>query len=223
MTRTASILAVAAAAGLLTAATAATSAVTVTITDSKVTNDVILSSGTGSGTFDYAPGALTDPWSVTGSVSTLTPPNEAKYGSSPISVSSNGATGDLTLIATFSGLTSPAGAINLLSGFTENTADNMQVTEQTFINGTLLGSGSFTNIGSSSVSSVDTVSAPYTVTEEYVFAPLKAGEADSSSTINVNVSATPEPGAWALMLCGLFGIGAALRSSRNRRLSVVPA
>jgi hypothetical protein len=33
----------------------------------------------------------------------------------------------------------------------------------------------------------------------------------------------PEPGAWLLMIAGLFGLGAALRSQRARRASAIPA
>jgi hypothetical protein len=38
-----------------------------------------------------------------------------------------------------------------------------------------------------------------------------------------NVGAVPEPSTWALMLMGVFGLGAVLRSSRRRNVSALAA
>lgn len=53
----------------------------------------------------------------------------------------------------------------------------------------------------------------------YFLAPDQSG--NGGGNVNVSISAVPEPDSWALMLIGLFGLGAALRSSRRKQFGAI--
>jgi len=134
--------------------------------------------------------------------------------------------GVLKLWVTLTGVSSPLGNLEWTSGFTENLLPKgWTVLEETLVStsdakyaGTVLSSYTFTTNGAQSfVKSFNTGSGPYSVTEYYQITAPTANLSEST----ISLSAVPEPGAWALMLIGVGGLGLALRRSRVRAVRAI--
>ncbi len=133
--------------------------------------------------------------------------------------------GTLTVWVSYTGITNPLGVLDFKSGLTSNTLPSgWSVLEQTFADSsdakwgttTPLASELFTSDGAVVQNDFGTLPAgPYSVTEEYTITATGAGS--TLDTIDLGAAATPEPAAWAMMLLGVFGVGAVLRSTRNQR------
>jgi hypothetical protein len=132
--------------------------------------------------------------------------------------------GTLNVYITYTGITSPLGALDFKSGLTTNLLPTgWTVMEQTFVDPsnsifgttTPLASKLFTDIGTSVQDNFVTVSGgPYSVTE--LFTVNATGAGATLSTIRMG-AAVPEPASWAMMLLGFFGVGAFLRRARSQR------
>jgi hypothetical protein len=124
------------------------------------------------------------------------------------------ATGPHTLkvYVTSSGISSPTGTFGWTSSFTSNTLSNgwtlaeasyIDPTNGVFTTTNLLGSASFTSLGSASDSAfASTGSGPYSLTQVYTIS--STGNGNASGTINL---AVPEPETYAMMLAGLGLMG----------------
>jgi hypothetical protein len=162
---------------------------------------------------------------VVNNIDGTAPAGGALFDTAALDVS-GGTAGVLNVYVTASGITSPTGLESFLSTLTSNAlSTGWTVTEKTFLdagNGifattTPLSSNTFSNIGTDIVSQIaNTGAGPYSVTEEYTITSV-AGPGAANDTIDLSVAAVPEPATWAMMLLGVFGIGAALRSARNRQ------
>ena len=147
--------------------------------------------------------------------------------SNTINTSTTG-TGTLNIFVTTQGNTSPTGAINFLSSFTENLiTSGWTLTEKTFVdagNGlfaltTPLSSNTFTAGGFVLANFLANVGAgPWSLTEEYIVTAVGAG--NSNSTINASISPVPIPGALPLFASGLLGLHFLARR-RKRKHSVM--
>jgi hypothetical protein len=134
--------------------------------------------------------------------------------SNSLNTSSSGA-GVLNVFVTAQGLSSPLGHSSLLSAFAVNdlTGNITSVKEQTFFdagNGlftttTPLSSATFNAIGTSSPSGVpETLTSPFSVTEEYTI--TAAGTGNANLTIDLSADAVPEPASLALLSSALIGL-----------------
>lgn len=122
------------------------------------------------------------------------------------------------------GLTSPLGTVNFTSGFTENLITaGWSVTQTTYLDtgnvtygtGTLLGSATFTAIGTETdYASFSTGAGPYSLTHHYAITASGAGNANS--TVNLMVSAVPEPETYAMLLAGLGLMGFVARRRKQK-------
>jgi hypothetical protein len=148
------------------------------------------------------------------------------------SATSTSAGGTLTLLATAQDLNpadvvvSPPSYSNLtfVSSFAAGGQHygNVTITETTFIdpaNGQFttlphqLGSATFSAPGTGTQNAAFIpLSAPYSVTEEFVIAAI--GAAEDEAEINLSGS-VPEPSTWAMMLLGFAGLGFAFHRSRR--------
>jgi hypothetical protein len=146
--------------------------------------------------------------------------------SDAIDQASSSTAGTLDVYVTYSGLNGPLGpSVSFLSTLTSNAVPaGWTVSEKTFVdpaNGLFtttepLASSVFTSIGTDAQSdTAATGSGPYSVTEEYIIA-ASGTTGTANDTIDVSAAA-PEPAAWAMMLFGIFGVGAVLRGTRNQR------
>jgi len=206
--------AVALAAGLATAANAAT--ITIGLQQTGVNGGAITNEGSGPISLSYGSFNLNN-------VSGITNPNivlPQLLNSNAIDASTAG-TGTLNVFVTASGLTAPIGSIPFQSAFTVNTlTPGWTVLEQTFISsanalfgGSLLDATSFGAIGTNVLTALGVTGAgPYSITAEYTITALGSG----SSNATINVSAVPEPATWAMMLLGFVGLGFAFRQSRRK-------
>jgi hypothetical protein len=119
--------------------------------------------------------------------------------------------GTLTIEVTMTGLTqllpsfSSAFGSNVLNG-------GLTLTEQTFLdtsNGifttvTPLGTQTFTAGGfQTQLTNLGPVSGPFSITEVYTISGADAGNFNA----NIDVSAVPEPGTWAMLILGFLGVG----------------
>lgn len=109
-------------------------------------------------------------------------------------------------------LTSLSSLINFASSFTENALTNgWTVTEKTYLDTantlygltTLLGSSNFSTTGHNIQTSLQSVSDPFSVTEEYIINTNGRGAANST----IVVASVPEASTWAMMILGFLGVG----------------
>jgi len=136
----------------------------------------------------------------------------------------DGTTGVLDIFVTSTDI-ADAVSEDFLSGFTTNfLTQGWTVQLRTYVSaanelwtGQLIGDHTFTDIADASAYGAAAVGQGlYSVTHRYTITANGAGSADSTIT----VAAVPEPGAWALMIMGLGGAGAMLRSRRKQGLAL---
>jgi PEP-CTERM motif len=147
-----------------------------------------------------------------------------------IAVNSTGA-GTLFIWVTESGLTSPLGEVNYISGLTSNllVGGISSVTLSTFVsptdgvsppNGTLLDTATFTGLGTETLSSVlNPGPGPYSLQELFVIHATGVGA--TNLTIDLTSSTVPEPSTWAMMLLGFAGLAyAGFRRAKADRATI---
>jgi hypothetical protein len=206
--------AVALAAGVATAADAATIAIGLQqagVNGGAITNEGAGPVSTSYGTFNLnLVSGATNPGLVLPQI----------LNSAALDASATG-TGSLNVFVTAQGLTAPLGTIPFQSSFTVNTLTaGWTVLEQTFIStsnalwvGSLLDATSFGAIGTNVLTALGTTGAgPYSITAEYTITAAGAG----SSNATINVAAVPEPATWGMMLLGFAGLAFAFRQSRRK-------
>jgi hypothetical protein len=206
--------AVALAAGVATAADAAT--ITIGLQQAGFNGGAITNEGSGPISLSYGTFNLNNVSGVT-NPSILLP---QILNSNAIDANTSGS-GTLNVFVTASGLTAPLGSIPFQSAFTVNTLTaGWTVLEQTFIStsntlftGSLLDATSFGAIGTNVLTALGATGAgPYSITAEYTITAAGAG----SSNATINVSAVPEPATWGMMLLGFAGLAFAFRQSRRK-------
>jgi hypothetical protein len=140
-------------------------------------------------------------------------------------VSTDGLGGTLKVYMTYTDITTPLGNLDFRSGLTSNLLPaGWSVLEQTFVNPsntlygteTALASQFFSANGTSIQDDFHTLSGPYSVTEVFTI-NAAAGGGSALDTIRMGAAAVPEPAAWAMMLLGVFAVGAVLRGTRYQR------
>jgi len=145
------------------------------------------------------------------------------FNSSSQNTTNGGSNSVLDIFVTASGLTSPTGSFPLLSSFTSNQLPaGWTVTQQTFLNAdntifgveTPLGSQVFNSIGTGSATTLASLTAPYSLTEEYT---INSNNIGGSTNSTMDISAVPIPGALPLFAGGLAAMG--LLGWRRKRKS----
>jgi hypothetical protein len=168
----------------------------------------------------------TDSFSVSVDATGTPPLTSGSLLSNTIDVNSSAA-GTLIIWVTETGLTSPLGNVEFISGLTSNLLDGAisSVTLSTFVsptngvsppNGTPLYTASFTGLGAHALSTVDNPGAgPYSLQEVFVIHATGAG--DTNLTIDLSSRSIPESSTWAMMLAGFAGLGyAGFRKAKSR-------
>jgi PEP-CTERM motif len=206
--------AVALAAGMATAADAAT--IAIGLQQAGVNGGAITNEGAGPISISYGTFNLNNVSGIT-NPSILLP---QILNSNAIDANTTGS-GSINVFVTALGLGAPLGSIPFQSAFTVNTLTaGWTVLEQTFIStsnalwtGSLLDATSFGAIGTNVLTALGTTGAgPYSITAEYTITAVGAG----SSNATINVSAVPEPATWGMMLLGFAGLAFAFRQSRRK-------
>ena len=144
------------------------------------------------------------------------------FNSTSQNTTNGGSTAALDIFVTASNLTSPVGSVPFLSTFTTNAVPSgWTVTESTFLDArntvfgttTSLGSDAFTGIDTGSALTIAAVTAPYSITQEYI---IRANGISGSANSTMDVSAVPIPGTLPLFASGLGALGL-LRWRKKRK------
>ena len=129
----------------------------------------------------------------------------------------------LVLDIVASGLLGTGNLTSLLSSFSvSGLPAGWSITEQTFINGTLLSTTpSFTGV-SDAASDIENALLTNPFTAEAVYTVTSVGTGNLNGGIDIQVAAVPEPSTWAMMILGFVGItfmGMRKRSGGQVRLA----
>lgn len=134
----------------------------------------------------------------------------------------NASGGTLQVWVTAQGLSFAAAQRLLESSFTVNGLVNASVVENTFFSSSNALYGGATSLGTFSTSaspakfvsagSVEDLTGPFSVTEEYTI----TSQANGSANLTATISAVPEPSTWAMLLIGFAGVGFTAYRGRSR-------
>jgi len=148
-------------------------------------------------------------------------PPGISFDSTTLSTSAT-SSGTLTVDVTATGITGPlSAALPLLAELQSNGLPvGWTVTESIYLNGTLVSglTNAFSATGTVFDSAnVNASSGPYSLTEEFVIAASSTGQ----TTDNIELSATPLPSTWTMLIASLLGLGLfAHRGSKKRSQGV---
>jgi hypothetical protein len=199
----------------LTFATAASSAVVVSIGFEWDGNGIVSVGGTKATEIFFAPFGTFD-FNVATATSAPVSPFDL-LDSTALNVTTNVGTHTFNVFVTAQNLTSPTGLSAFTSSFTENNLPaGFSVTEQSFIdagNGvfaltTPLSSITFLSNGTSVQTALaDTGGGAYSLTEEYTLNVSGPGSATSTIEVSPGIAAVPEVSTWAMMILGFASVG----------------
>ncbi len=175
---------------------------------------------------NYTYGYSAGDYSVNGSVTTLPALTSPDTDTTAVNVANNGIAGTVTVEISVTGLTSPLGVWNALSGFDTNsfTGNIVSVDEATYIGisgnafdtATQLASAHFTtaNTSTSEVQPTPDLKGTYSETVEYIIT-FGASNTQNSANDSIDITNVPEPASLALLGAGLAGLGMIRRRKKN--------